>query len=271
MLEGFTPANATFPPQRILAYGVQGIGKNTFATTFEKPVIIQTEEGSHAFDVPASPVASVFQDVVDSIQRLHGEHGFKTVILDSLDWLEPLTWAACCAQNNWESIESPGWGKGYIELDRWWRYVMVGLDSLRMNKGMTVIVLAHSQIKTISPPDTDAYDTYQIKMQRRAFDLWQEWADMVLFLNYKVNVQKTKVGVDQVKVRGVGTGERVIYTNERPAYKAKNRWGLPDEIIIGKDKTFTAFHQALEACTDGRYVSPIAPVATATTKITNGK
>ena len=58
MLDRFQPANATFPPQRILLYGVQGIGKNTFATTFEAPVIIQTEEGSHAFDVKASPVAA---------------------------------------------------------------------------------------------------------------------------------------------------------------------------------------------------------------------
>ncbi len=121
---------------------------------------------------------------------------------------------------------------------------------------MDIVVLAHSEIKTIQPPDTDQYDAYQIKMQKRAFGLWQEWADMVLFCNYKVNIQKVKSGINEEKTRGVGTGDRVIYTAERPAYKAKSRWPLPEEILIGKDKTWGAFHQQLEAATGGRYLSP---------------
>jgi hypothetical protein len=256
MLDQIRPANAVFPPQKILIYGVQGIGKNTFAATFAKPVLLQIEDGSAALDIPAFPLATSFQAVVDIIQALHGEHDYKTLILDTLDWLEPLLWQACCETKGWACIEDPGWGKGYIELDKWWRHVMAGLDSLRHSKGMDIVVLAHSEVKRIEPPDTDPYDTYQIKMQKRAFALWQEWADMVLFLNYKVNIAKAKVGVDQVKTRGVGTGDRVIYTSERPAWKAKNRWSLPDEILIGKDRTWKAFHEQLESATAGKYINP---------------
>ena len=88
--------------------------------------------------------------------------------------------------------------------------------------------------------------------------MWQEWADMQLFLNYKIQIHKTKVGISDERTRATGTGDRCIYTSERPAYKAKNRWSLPDEILIGKDRTWAAFHNQLEAATGGKYVSPIA-------------
>lgn len=80
---------------------------------------------------------------------------------------------------------------------------------------------------------------------------------MVLLLNYRVNLHKTKTGINEERIRGVGTGDRVIYTTERPAWKAKSRWPLPDEILIGKDRTWKAFHQQLEAATGGKYINPI--------------
>lgn len=256
MLDQIKLANSVFSPQRILIYGVQGIGKNTFASTFEKPVLIQTEEGSEAIEIPAFPLATSYQDVVDQINALFGDHDYRTAIIDTADWLEPLLWDACCVQNNWTSIETPGYGKGYIELDKWWRCIMDGLNQLRHQKQMNIVVLAHSEIKRIEPPDSDPYDTYQIKMQKRAFALWQEWADMVLFLNYKVHMVKTKKGMNEERVRAAGSGDRVIYTSERPAWKAKNRWSLPDEILIGKDRTWKAFHDQMEAATGGKYKNP---------------
>ena len=79
---------------------------------------------------------------------------------------------------------------------------------------------------------------------------------MVLFCNYKTHTRKADVGFDKKVVRGVGSGERVVFTEERPAYLAKNRWGLPPEIYIGQDKTWTAFHEALSECTKDRYQLP---------------
>lgn len=257
MLDLIKSSNATFPAQKILVYGVQGLGKTTFGATFSNPVLLPIEDGAAAIDMQAFPLVTTFQQIVDAIQALHGDHKFKTLVIDSLDWMEPLLWKACCEHFNKGSIEEFGYGKGYIEVDKWWRHVMGGLDSLRYNKGMDIILLAHSEVKHIEPPDTDPYDTYQIKMQKRAFALWQEYADMVLFLNYKVNVQKTKAGIGEERIRGIGTGDRMIYTSERPAWKAKSRWALPDEILIGKDKTWAAFHEQLEAATGGKYINPI--------------
>ena len=253
MLNTIRKANQTFPPQKIVCYGVQGIGKTSFGATFDSPVLLPVEDGAAAIDVDAFPLMTSFEQVTDAITALHEDHQFKTLVLDSLDWLEPLVWDMTCRANGKDSIEAFGYGKGYAEADKYWRYLMSGFDSLRLNKGMTILLLAHSEVKKVEPPETDPFDRYQMRLHKRAFALWQEWSDMNLFLNYRVSVQKSAEGFGQERVRGVGTGDRVIYTTERPAYDAKSRWPLPEEIFVGKDKTWNAFHKALNEATGGRY------------------
>lgn len=253
MLNTIRKANSFFPPQKIVAYGVQGIGKTSFGATFESPVLLPVEDGAAAIEIDSFPLATTFQAIVDAITALHDEHAFKTLVVDSLDWLEPLVWQATCEEHGKASIEAFGYGKGYAEADKYWRMVMGGFDSLRANKGMQIVLLAHSEVKKVEPPETDPFDRYQMRLHKRAFALWQEWSDMNLFMNYKVAVQKSDQGFGNERVRGIGTGDRVIHTVERPAWDAKSRWPLPEEIYIGKDKTWAAFHKALTEATNGRY------------------
>lgn len=258
-LQSITSTAGTFAPQKILAYGVQGLGKTTFGCTFERPILLRIEDGAAALDVATFPkLIESMGEIVEAIQALHGEHDFKTVVVDSLDWLEPLVWANTCARLGIESIEKAGYGKGYVEADADWRLLMGGFDSLRLNRGMTIVLIAHAEVKNFQPPDGDPYDRYQIKLHKRAWALWQEWADMVLFANYRRQSIKTKDGGTKGddKFRAVGTGERCLFTDERPAFLAKNRWALPHEIFIGQDKTWAAFHQALNQATGGKYALP---------------
>ena len=261
-LSSIQPANASFKPQKILLYGVQGLGKTKFATTFEAPILIPAEDGAGAMDCPAFPLLTSYSDMVAAINALHGEHQFKTVVIDTMDWLEPLVWAETCRLASQTNIEDFGYGKGYLAADEQWRYIMGGLDSLRLTKGMTLVLVAHAEIKNFQSPEVDPFDRYQIKMHKRAFALWQEWADMVLFCNYKTRIEKVETGFNKEAKRGAGTGERVVYTEERPAFLAKNRWDLPPEIYIGADKTWSAFHKALNQATGGRYALPSALVET---------
>jgi len=253
MLDRIRKANEFVPPQKVVVYGVQGIGKTSFGATFPGAVLLPIEDGAHAVDVNAFPVATAYQQVVDVITALHEDHPYRTLVVDSLDWLEPLVWEATCQANEKPSIESFGYGKGYTEADKYWRLLMGGFDSLRAKKGMNVVLLAHSEVKNVTPPDSDAYDRYQMRLHKRAFGLWTEWADIVAFLNYKIAIKKEEKGFGSDRSRAIGTGDRVIYTAERPAWDAKNRWGLPEEIFIGKDATYAAFHSALESATNGGY------------------
>lgn len=256
-LDSIAQANATWNPQKIVIYGVQGLGKTTLGATFENPILVRTEDGAGAVDIATFPkLIETFPEMETVINTLHGEHNFKTLILDSLDWLEPIVWQQTCSLHDKSSIEEFGYGKGYTEASAQWRYLMGGFNSLRFAKGMDIVLISHADIKRYDSPEIDPYDRYQIKLHKHAFGLWQEWADMVLFCNYKTRIVKTDVGFKKEVARGAGAGERIIYTEERPAYLAKNRWGLPPEIYIGQDKSWSAFHKTLSECTSGRYPIP---------------
>jgi hypothetical protein len=267
MLDKVQQANATFPPQKIVAYGVPKIGKTTFASTFERPILIQIEDGASAIDMPTFPRVTSFDapdhedTVIGAIKALHGDHNYKTVVVDSLDWLEPLIWQSVCSHYEVNSIEEvmKGYGKGYVEAKKWWSRCMQGLDSLRLNKGMDVVLLAHSEIKRYDPPDGEAYDRYQMRLHKGALGMWTDWADLYLFLTYQMTLKKEDAGFNKERSRGIGTGNRIIHTVESPAFGAGNRWGLPDEILIQKGtkddpySPWNTFHEALTAATNGKY------------------
>lgn len=249
MLDSIKKANSVVPPKKIIIYGVQGVGKTTFGASFPNPVLLPVEDGASAVDVDAFPVVTTYQNIIDAITDLHGEHNYKTLVVDSLDWCEPVVWDETCRINEKPSIESFGYGKGHVEADRQWRTLMGGFDSLRKNKAMDIVLLAHSEIKKVEPPDSDSFEKYQMHIHKRPLALWSEWSDFVLFLTYRISLKKEDKGFGSDRVRAIGSGDRVIHTSERPAWDAKSRWKLPDDIFIGHDEKFSAFHKALEEAT----------------------
>lgn len=240
-----------FSPQKVVVYGVPGVGKTTFAASWPNPVLVRAEDGAGALDIPTFPnlVQSLDDLRMAILALLKGEHGFKTLVLDSLDWIEPVLWRELCAREGKENIEEFGYGKGYIMLDAIWKGVQAGLDRLREKKGMHIVTIAHSVMQTFDPPDTDPWTRYNIKLNKRAAALWTEWAEMLLFMNYETRLEKS----DNARTKAKGSGDRVIYTQERPAWLAKSRWPLPENIYIGRDKNFTEFHKALKEATNGEY------------------
>jgi hypothetical protein len=95
----------TAMPRRVMLYGVHGVGKSTFGAMAETPVFITTEEGTNDIDCDRFPLATTFGDVLNSLSALYSEeHGYQTVVIDSLDWLERLIWAEVCAKRGVETI-----------------------------------------------------------------------------------------------------------------------------------------------------------------------
>lgn len=234
-------------PPRVVVYGPHKIGKSTFAASAPNAIVIQTEEGLDGLDVPAFPLAKTFSDVLAAIGTLYTEeHKYQTVVIDSLDWLEPLIWKHTAEQHGKEDIESFGYGKGYLHAADTWRLFLDGLNALRNERGMAVICLAHHQIKRFDAPDVEPYDRYQIKLHDRASAIVQEWADVIGFANYEVITSKTEVGFNQKVTRGVGTGRRMLHLIEQPAYQAGNRYGLPGAVDLTWQSFITAFAQSMQ-------------------------
>lgn len=220
-------------PRRVLLYGVHGVGKSTFGAMAEKPIFIQTEEGINDIETDRFPLATKYGDVLGALSALYtDDHDYQTVVIDSLDWLERLIWAEVCAKRGVESIEDIGYAKGYVFALTQWREALGGLDALRNERDMQVVLIAHAQIEKFANPETDSYDRYSPRLQKQASALVQEWADEVLFATYKVHTKTTNEGFDRKRTQGIGTGERIIRTTERPAHVAKNRINLPDEFPL---------------------------------------
>lgn len=231
-LESLRRGGAASPP-RMLVYGVAGVGKTSLAAAAPSPVFLQTEDGLGVIDAPTFGLLRSYADVQDALDTLYGEpHDFQTVVLDSLDWLEPLVWRETARINNWCDIEQPGYGKGYLAALDVWRGFLDGMNLLRAERGMGVILIAHCDIRRFDSPETEPYDRYVIKLQSRAAAVVQEHVDAVLFANYRVSTVKTDVGFKKQVVRGVSGGDRLLHTTERPAFLAKNRFGLPDSLPL---------------------------------------
>ncbi|MGH6919726.1 MAG: ATP-binding protein [Geminicoccaceae bacterium] len=231
-------------PPRILVHGVHGVGKTTYAAGAPDPVFLLTEDGLGTLDVPHFPLARTFDQVMQALAALYTEdHAFRTLVVDSADWLEPLVWGRVCKDQGWSSIEDAGYGKGYVHALDLWRQYLEGLNALRDDKGMVIVQIAHTDIKRFDSPESEPYDRYVIKLHTKASALLQEHSDVVLFANYRVSTVKSDVGFNKKVTRALGSGQRLLHTAERPAFLAKNRYGLPDTLPM----SWEAFTGAMPA------------------------
>jgi hypothetical protein len=231
--------NDAMAAPRIMVYGVEGIGKSTCGAGAPNPIYILTEDGLGSLNVDHFPLATSFQDVMDAIASLYKEnHAFETVVIDSLDWLEAIIQREIEQKYDAKDL---AYGKGSLIAAERWREILDGLNALRNDKGMAVILIAHTTIKRFDSPEVEPYDRYQPKLQERSNAVVREWADAVLFANYKTIVKKDDVGFNQTNNRGISTGERLLFTSERPAYMAKNRYNMPESIPLSWD----AFAEAI--------------------------
>lgn len=225
-------------PPVIVGYGVDGIGKTSLACEFPDAVYLNTKGERLPSDVsiPSEQIVDFPQYLAALDDLIDERHDFKWVITDSADGLEPLVWEETCWRNEWKSIEQPGFGKGYVEADQDWKKIFDRWDLL-VRAGVGVIVLAHPVVERFESPMTDPYTLYTIKLQKRANALLREKADIVVFMNYRVSIKEKQVGQNKTIAHAEGKS-RAMYFNGSPAYNAKNRYSMPDEIIYNKGKGY---------------------------------
>jgi hypothetical protein len=225
-------------PHRVLVYGPEGIGKSTFGSGAPNPIFLPVEDGTNHLDVARFPKPETWSHVLGAVRVLiESEHEYKTLVIDTLDAAEPLLWQYMVTRDTTKDssgkpkltdIESYGYGKGYTKALDDWRILLKMLETLGERRGMHVIFLAHSWIKSFKNPQGEDYDRYELKLNAKASGLLKEWSDCVFFANYETYAKKD----DKKRVRGVDTGARLIFTERRAAYDAKNRFGLSNELAL---------------------------------------
>lgn len=217
-------------PSRIVLYGVEGVGKSTFAANAPSPIFIGAEDGTSQLDVARFPQPETWSEILEAVRTLTNEgHDFRTLVLDTLDWAEPLCWDHVCQKGGKAAIEDFGYGKGYVAAIDEWRILLAALEALRRAKGMNVVLLAHSWIKKFQNPNGEDFDRYEMKLHAKAAGLIKEWSDAVLFAMYELVTAKDE---RTKRTRGFDTGKRVLYTTHRAAWDAKNRYSLPEMLPL---------------------------------------
>lgn len=223
--------------KKVVIYGPEGIGKSTFASKFPDPVFIDTEGSTNAMDVARLPKASSWQNLLDQVEYVRTHPTVcRTLVIDTIDWAESMCVQHICDKHRKSGIEDFGYGNGYVYVKEEIGKFLNRLTEV-INAGVNVVLTAHAQIRKFEQPDElGAYDRWELKLGKKTASqtspLIKEWADMLLFANYKT----FSIAVDDKgKKRKAQGGERVMYTTHNACWDAKNRYGLPDEVSFSYD------------------------------------
>ena len=216
--------------QKIVIYGPEGVGKSTLAEQFPNPVFIDTEGSTTTMDVQRFDAPSSYTMLLEEIKYTRDNKPCSTLVIDTADWAEKLISEYVCSNKSVKGIEDIGYGKGYVYLaEEFGR--MLNLLTEVIEAGINVVFTAHAQMRKFEQPDEmGAYDRWELKLQKKTAPLLMEWADMVLFCNYKtivVNVDGQGAQKGKNKAQG---NRRVMYTEHHPCWDAKNRHGLKAEL-----------------------------------------
>ena len=212
--------------KKVVIYGPEGIGKSTFASQFPDPVFIDTEGSTNNMDISRLPAPTSWSMLLEEVRYImQNPSACKTLVIDTADWAEQLCSAAVCGKYQKSGIEDFGYGKGYVFLQEEFGRLLNLLTELVEQKKVNVVLTAHAKMRKFEQPDEmGAYDRWEMKLSKNVSPMVKEWADMVLFANYKTHVIKVD---GKNKAQG---GRRVIYTTHHSCWDAKNRYGLSDEL-----------------------------------------
>lgn len=216
---------------RVCIYGIEGIGKSTFASQFPGAVFIDTEGSTNQMDVARYPSPTSWEMLLSEVeQSIDNPQNMGTLVIDTVDWAQQLCIVSVCEKNQVKGIEDFGYGKGYSYVKEEFGKLLNLLNDL-VDKGVNAVLIAHSAIRTFTKPDEmGQYDRYELKLidtQKCSIaGLVKEWADILLFANYE-----TFITEDSNTHKKYATGNaRVMYTTHTAAWDAKNRFGMPDKL-----------------------------------------
>lgn len=235
-------------PRRCLLYGPHGVGKSTWAAAAPSALFLNLEDGLNDLDVSATEHLCSVQQVMDAIQWLTmSEHQYRTVVIDTVDWLEHLINKEVAHHFGVKNIGEVDWGKGYSRAIWYWQQILSMLDHVRKTRSMAVILLGHARIVQVKTPEGLTFDRYEPDLHSNAkgegsSSLVQEWCDEVLFANFRLYTSSQQSGGTKRDI-AKGGKERLIKTSESGACLAKNRIGLPDELPM----EFAAYAAAIKA------------------------
>jgi hypothetical protein len=217
----------------VLIYGAEGRGKTTLAAKFPKPVALLLERGlPRGVTIDAIEGVNSFGAVMEALRELYRDpRGYQTLVIDTVDALEPLLLDHVCGAHNWKNIEAPPYGKGWVIADAEWLRFITAIRALRDKHGMTIVLVAHCLIERFDDPRAPSYTAYWPKLHKRARHLILDACDVVGFLAEELHIATSDTGFRE-RTRAVSNNQRFLFVEGCPAFVAKNRYGMAPKIPI---------------------------------------
>lgn len=248
-------------PLRTLIYGPEGVGKSTFLMGAPEPFFLGTEDGLGHLG-PARLEPKTWPEALGVIRELGTtSHGYRTLAIDTLDWLEFKITQYVCERDNGvcrsgknkpletivdgkPDLNAYPYGEGYKMLLAEWRVFVFECDRLRA-KGIHIVMASHLGTSKVRMQDDDDYKEDGPNISGLGQKLLIEWADDVMMAAYeRHDLNPEAVGPAAQggwgKQRKVVTdGSRWLHTTKLGAHKAKNRWRLPERIPLAWDEYYS--------------------------------
>ena len=233
-------------PRKVIIYGPPKVGKSSLAGSTTDALMIPTEDRVSHIKCDKTPVIEKFEDINDVfdflLKKKENKHTYKRVIVDTLDWLEPLIHNYAVRKLNERGVSAKSitdddcketnFQKGLKFLaPQYWKIFLSNCDVLREN-GMDVILVAHSHIISVNPPDRDPYERYVMKIDKSSLAVLEEWADIIAFYDKEVFVKMEKTGPTSKKGKAIASKKRILHLcGDNPAMINGNSFGLPDAEV----------------------------------------
>lgn len=216
-------------------YGRPGIGKTTLAAQAPGPIFLETERGltnPELNNVQTFGLLPSFDDFMAAFKAVYEHHekqGWKTLVIDSIDRLNPLIDRHVCKVNRWSSLEEGAYGKGKNLFREEWQKLLTKLIRLRDETSMNVVMLGHHAMTKVTPPDADSYTQYTLTLDEKVRQLVVADSDIVGFCTYPTHTISRDEGFGKKSGRAV-TQAPVIQLKETGAAVAKNRYNMPETV-----------------------------------------
>lgn len=243
---GFSVPEKSGRRPAIILNAVEGWGKTSCAAHADDSVLLLSrgEDGYQTLfehdRVPARPfkVVSTWPDVLAEIDALAiADKAPSLLALDAIGGFERLCHEHVCAtefKGEWGERGFLGYMRGYETAIPEWLKLLDRLDRYRVKHNAGVLLLSHCRVRPFKNPLGADFDRYVSDVHDKTWGVTHRWADACLFGNF-FSVVDSPDAAGKKKGKGIGGTERVIYTERRDAFDAKNRFGMPEQIDIPAD------------------------------------
>lgn len=218
-------------PPRVFVYGPEKIGKSSFAAGAPNPVFLGKDDGTDELDINRLPTPTTYLEILEGLRRVERDYvaeGWQTLVLDPLNWFEPLIQLDVCGND--PKVEFDPF-KQATPANARWRRILAAAERL-WNRGLGVVILAHSKVKRVELPDLAPYDRYVPAMSESAAGFFAQWADAIMLASVDVRLAKAD---KHEKTKAYSDGIRFLHTDMDPARQAGNRLSLPPRILLSWD------------------------------------